>query len=227
MQLDLNNLPSDPALLHRLVRDIASLIEHRNGEIERLRLIIKQLQRAQYGRRSERLDSDQFALGLEDLDTDLAVAETDPAPIRLPTPAPDAPLQRKSLPAHLPRDEVVLVTAGEACEGCGGALHYIGESVSEMLDCARRKAVISKENQLASSAISVGTLIPSDGMVALSRDCSSRLSSVDQSTPEAQVAIAAIQLRQERRRRLDMLLVLAGLLYRVFPGRQHRTLPRI
>ncbi len=71
MQLGLNNLPSDPALLHRLVRDIASLIEHRNSEIERLRLIIKQLQRAQYGRRSERLDADQFALGFEDLDTDL------------------------------------------------------------------------------------------------------------------------------------------------------------
>jgi len=134
MQLDLNNLPSDPALLHRLVRDIASLVEHRNSEIERLRLIIKQLQRAQYGRRSERLDGDQFALGLEDLDTDLAVAEAEPAPITLPAPAPDAPPLRKSLPAHLPREEVVLGTGGEACGGCGGALHSIGESVSEMLD---------------------------------------------------------------------------------------------
>lgn len=134
MQLDLNNLPSDPALLHHLVRDIASLIEHRNSEIERLRLIIKQLQRAQYGRRSERLDSDQFALGLEDLDTDLAVAETDPAPLASPPVSVDAPPKRKSLPGHLPREEVVLSIAGEACEGCGGALHAIGESVSEMLD---------------------------------------------------------------------------------------------
>ena len=134
MQLDLNNLPSDPALLHRLVRDIASLIEHRNSEIERLRLIIKQLQRAQYGRRSERLDADQFALGLEDLDTDLAVAETDPDPIAPPAPAPDGPPKRKSLPDHLPREEVILGAGSEACAGCGGALHAIGESVSEMLD---------------------------------------------------------------------------------------------
>ena len=134
MQLDLNNLPSDPALLHRLVRDIASLIEHRNSEIERLRLIIKQLQRAQYGRRSERLDSDQFALGLEDLDTDLAVAETDPHSITRPEPAPDAPPKRKPLPDHLPREEIVLAAGNEACAGCGGALHAIGESVSEMLD---------------------------------------------------------------------------------------------
>jgi transposase len=74
MQIDLQNLPTDPALLHRLVRDIAAAIEHRDSEIDRLKSIIKQLQRAQFGRRSERLDPDQLALGLEDLDGDLARA---------------------------------------------------------------------------------------------------------------------------------------------------------
>jgi len=68
MQLDLNNLPTDTALLHRLVCDIAAMIEHRDSEIDRLKSIIKQLQRAQFGWRSERLDPDQLALGLEDLD---------------------------------------------------------------------------------------------------------------------------------------------------------------
>jgi uncharacterized membrane protein YccC len=75
MQLDLNNLPTDAALLHRLVCDIAATIEHRDSEIERLKSIIKQLQRAQFGRRSERLDPDQLALGLEDLDGDIARAQ--------------------------------------------------------------------------------------------------------------------------------------------------------
>src|SRR5215468_4175588 len=75
MQLDLNNLPTDTALLHRLVRDIVGAIEHRETEIERLKSIIKQLQRMQFGRRSERLDPDQLALGLEDLDGDLAREE--------------------------------------------------------------------------------------------------------------------------------------------------------
>ena len=60
MQLDLDNLPSDTALLHRLVRDMAAAVEHRDGEIERLKSIIKKLQRAQFGRRSERLDPDQL-----------------------------------------------------------------------------------------------------------------------------------------------------------------------
>jgi len=64
MQLDLNNLPTDTVLLQRLVRDIATAIEHKDGEIERLQSIIKQLQRMQFGRRSERIDPDQLALGL-------------------------------------------------------------------------------------------------------------------------------------------------------------------
>lgn len=76
MRIDLDNLPVDTALLHRLVRDMASVVEHRDGEIERLQLIIKKLQRAQFGRRSERIDDDQLALGLEDIETDLAQAET-------------------------------------------------------------------------------------------------------------------------------------------------------
>jgi transposase len=56
MHLDLANLPTDTTLLHQLVRDLAVSMEQRQGEIEKLRLIIRQLQRGQFGRRSERLD---------------------------------------------------------------------------------------------------------------------------------------------------------------------------
>ena len=62
MRFDLENLPSDTALLHRLVREMADVVESRDGEIERLQIIIKKLQRAQFGRRSERLNVDQLAL---------------------------------------------------------------------------------------------------------------------------------------------------------------------
>jgi transposase len=130
MQLDLTNLPSDPALLHQLVRDLASEMERRDGEIERLRLIVRQLQRGQFGRRSERLDADQLQLGLEDLDADIARAEAAPA-----TPQPRARSQapRGSLPASLPREEITLDLASD-CPACGGRLHAIGDCVSEMLD---------------------------------------------------------------------------------------------
>ncbi len=56
MRIDIDNLPSEPALLQHLLRDMAAVVEYRDGEIERLKLIIKKLQRAQFGRRSERLD---------------------------------------------------------------------------------------------------------------------------------------------------------------------------
>jgi hypothetical protein len=56
MRFDLANLPSDIDLLHRLVRDMAAVVETRDDEIERLQRLIKQLQRTQFGRRSERLD---------------------------------------------------------------------------------------------------------------------------------------------------------------------------
>src|SRR5882724_7410990 len=132
MQLDLNNLPSDTTLLHRLVRDIAATIEHRDSEIERLQAIIKQLQRAQFGRRSERLDPDQLALTLEDIDSDIGrIEESRPVIVSEP---PVAPSRRAPLPDHLPREDILLDVDGEACSCCGGALHAIGESVSEMLD---------------------------------------------------------------------------------------------
>ena len=74
MRLDLDHLPHDTALLHQLVRDLAERVEQRDGEIEKLRLIVRQLQRGQFGPRSERLDLDQLQLGLEDLDADIAHA---------------------------------------------------------------------------------------------------------------------------------------------------------
>jgi transposase len=134
MRIDLENLPSDTVLLHGLVRDMAAVVESRDGEIERLQLIIKKLQRAQFGRRSERVDGDQLALGLEDLETDLAQAETPQRALEPPDEDTDKKPRRKPLPEHLPREEVLLDIGAASCPCCGGALHQVGESVSEMLD---------------------------------------------------------------------------------------------
>jgi transposase len=37
------------------------------------------------------------------------------------------------MPAHLPREEMRIDIAQQACPCCGGELHGIGETVSEML----------------------------------------------------------------------------------------------
>lgn len=118
MRFNLDNLPSDTALLHRLVRDMATAALSREDEIERLQQIIKQLQRAQYGRRSEQLDPDQFALALEDLGADIArIREPQPVITKAETSTP----RRKPLPDDLAREDVLIDVDGEACAGCGGA----------------------------------------------------------------------------------------------------------
>jgi transposase len=107
------------------------------AEIEKLRLLIRQLQRGQFGRRSEKLDPDQLQLGLEDLEQTTAAAEAaQEAAARSSTARPPRVRRRNlgSLPAHLPRIEVLVDVEDKSCPCCGGALHLIGEDTSEMLD---------------------------------------------------------------------------------------------
>lgn len=141
MRVDLHDLPRYIALLHGLVRDLVGEIESKQtrlseaeAETERLRLILKQLQRLQFGRRSERLDPDQFELGIDDLGADIGRAEArSPVSESISAEDPREAKSERKLPEHLPREDLVL-EAEKTCLGCGGALHSVGESVSEMLD---------------------------------------------------------------------------------------------
>ena len=49
--------------------------EEADAERQRLELVIRQLLRAQFGRKSERLDPDQFQLTLENLEQEIAAAK--------------------------------------------------------------------------------------------------------------------------------------------------------
>lgn len=138
VNLDLTALPIDVDALHRLVRELAAQVADdgaqlatARAEVERLQLIIQRLQRTQFGRQSERLDGDQLALGLEDLDADLARAEA-----RHPALVADvrSELRQRALPEHLPREDVAIDVEERVCPCCGGPLHAIGETVSEILD---------------------------------------------------------------------------------------------
>src|SRR5919205_3621390 len=107
------------------------------AEIEKLRLLIRQLQRGQFGRRSERLDPDQLQLGLEDLEQTAAAAEAAQEEVAAKSSTPRTPRVRRrnlgALPAHLPRVETLIDVEDKNCPCCGGALHVIGEDTSEML----------------------------------------------------------------------------------------------
>ncbi len=139
MDIDLAALPHDVETLHDIVRTLAAErceLTEAKAEIGRLTLIIQRLQRHQFGRRAERLDDDQMQLGFEDLGADIARIEA-----RLPAeravrrhPSANRAASVPALAAHLPREDVRLDIEHDACPGCGGALHAIGETVSEMLD---------------------------------------------------------------------------------------------
>src|SRR5690349_13997880 len=158
MSLALDGLPRDPDRLLQIVQQMAEVVARQNAslaslraehdtvlaerdgaqaEVEKLRLLIRQLQRGRFGRRSEKLDPDQLQLGLEDLEQAAAAAEAvQEAAARSGTPR--APRARRrnlgALPAHLPRVEVLVDVEDKACACCGGAMHVIGEDASEMLD---------------------------------------------------------------------------------------------
>jgi transposase len=133
-------LPIDPDALRALL--LAEREQHANelaatrGEVERLIAIIKELQRHRFGRRAERLDTEQLALALEDLEQTLAAAQaTQEKEGNKPTGLPrKRRINRGALPPHLPREEIVIDVADKTCPCCGGLKHRIGEDVSERLD---------------------------------------------------------------------------------------------
>ncbi|QNT69408.1 IS66 family transposase [Defluviicoccus vanus] len=141
---DLDAIPDDPSALRAALlamraelaaeRALRRGLEDRN---ERLQHFIRQLQRMQFGRRSEALDPDQLNLALEDLEQ--AVAEADAEAEKADPPRREARARerrqnRGTLPGHLPRIEVVIEPPTTICPCCSGAMHIIGEDRSERLD---------------------------------------------------------------------------------------------
>jgi len=129
--------------------------DHAQDEIARLMTIIKELQRHRFGRRSERLDADQLMLAFEDVEQAIAAAQA-AAEKNAPTrPKPSATLKRNInrgvLPAHLPREEVMIDVSDKTCACCGGLKHRIGEDVSERLDVipAQLKVIVTRRPKYA------------------------------------------------------------------------------
>src|SRR5450759_1604673 len=122
-------LPNDPETLKAML--LAERMQN-----DRLRQIIKELQRHRFGRRAETLPEDQMLLGLEDVEqtvaSDAALAEQTPAERQAR--AAKRRINRGALPAHLPRIEIVVDIDDKTCPCCQGELHRIGEDKSERLD---------------------------------------------------------------------------------------------
>jgi transposase len=136
--------PIDIEVLHALLaatraeRDAA--IAERDqalSQIDRLRHLLRQLQRAQFGRRSEKLDSDQLLLALEDIEQAIAAneaADDKKDAVAAKARAEKRRVNRGALPAHLPRVDVTIEPEDTNCPCCRAPMHVIGEETSKRLD---------------------------------------------------------------------------------------------
>ena len=156
MALALKDLPDDVAALKAMI-----LAER--AQSERLRHLLAQLRRAQFGRKSEKGCADQLNLGLEDIETAVAAEE---AKLKIT----DATLKqanaqkrranRGALPAHLPREVVVIEPEAKSCPCCGGRLHVIGEDTSERLDKipAKLRVIVTRRPKYACRSCTDGVV---------------------------------------------------------------------
>lgn len=160
MIADPEPLPDDLDLLKTLVLEARRELAAKDADLARaqdantrLWEALRQLQRAQFGRKSEKLDPDQLNLGMED--TEQAIAETQsPDPARpAPRSAPRS-VNRGALPAHLPREEVVVEPEDKSCPCCNGEMHVMGEDRSERLDVipAQFKVIVTRRPKYACRA---------------------------------------------------------------------------
>src|ERR1700728_573491 len=125
-----DSLPDDPGTLKAML--IAERVQN-----ERLRQIIKELQRHRFGRRAETLPEDQMLFGLAAVEQPAPSAKsaTEPAdPAERASRTTKRQMNRGSLPKHLPRVEIVVDIDDYACPCCGKAVHRIGENIGERLD---------------------------------------------------------------------------------------------
>jgi transposase len=143
VQIDLDTLPDDAAILQKMLREVVTATTQQHAELhaenDKLRLLVQRLMRHQFGRRSEQLDADQLQFGLEDLEQ--TVAENQAAQDAAAGTDPQRPRREHrsnrnhgTLPAHLPRYEVVIDVENHDCPCCGGMLHVIDELRTEQLD---------------------------------------------------------------------------------------------
>ncbi len=150
MSIAAEPLTSDPAALQ-------AMLAAERAENERLRQIIKELQRHRFGRRAETLPADQLLLALEEaeqVEAEGAAAEDAGDPAKREARARKRRANRGSLPAHLPRSEQIVDVTDKSCPCCRGQLHLMGEDRSERLDIvpAQFRVIVTRRPKYACRA---------------------------------------------------------------------------
>jgi transposase len=154
MVLPVDSLPGDIEALRAFALKMIAERDAAIAQNDRLRHLLHKANDALYGSKSERLaklDPDQLALTLEDIEQ--AIAKTEAVEEKA---APDAPRARRkanrgALPAHMPRTHRTIAPEDTNCPCCHGPMHMIGEETSERLDVipAQYRVVVTHRPKLA------------------------------------------------------------------------------
>jgi transposase len=130
-------LPSDAATLTSLVEELLSTLVEKERQIGQLSSQIEWLKRQLFGRRSEKLDPNQLALGLGEPPADEPSEPEPAAESETDSPAPRRRGHgRKALPPHLRRERIEYHPSADqlACPECQHERVRIGEETSEQLE---------------------------------------------------------------------------------------------
>ena len=118
-----------------LLTERDALIARKDKRIELLEQMLQVLRRHRFGARSEQFNAEQHGLWDAALSEDLAATKSAVEAVSPPRVERErAQPKRQPLPADLPRVVERIEPESCTCGQCGGALHTIGEEISEKLD---------------------------------------------------------------------------------------------
>ncbi|MEV8468640.1 IS66 family transposase [Fluviibacterium sp. DFM31] len=139
---DLDIAPEDPTELRAVNRLLADEVKALTLKVEQLRHQLSGHNRNRFGSKSEGLDQLNLTFQEDEQIAEAAEAQTTPAAI---SEEGDARRQhsRKPLPDHLDRNDEIL-SPGEECHRCGGALKRLGEDVTEELEYVPGRFVVNR-----------------------------------------------------------------------------------
>ena len=131
-------LPEDPEELRAFTARLLAEVKAQAILIEKLRHQLAGHRAHRFGASSETAEQLQLALETSEI---AAAAMT--ARMRLPEIEEKGQPQRRPSPEHIPRMEVELSPAADACADCGGKLRRVGEDVTEELEYVPGRFIVN------------------------------------------------------------------------------------
>ena len=132
-------LPEDPEELRAFTARLLAEVKAQAILIEKLRHQLAGHRAHRFGASSETAEQLQLALETSEI---AAAAMT--ARLRLPDIEEKGQPKRRPIPDHVPRMEVELSPAADACADCGGKLRRIGEDVTEELEYVPGRFIVNR-----------------------------------------------------------------------------------